>query len=187
MKEIENTLRTLVETTPMGIMIYQADRVHYANPAMAVMFGIEDADPLPGRDLPAFIAKEIHVTAQGYTEMALRGESIPPVEKQLKRPDGSEFWAELRITPVSYKRAPAVLVLLLDISDRKQAELNARKSHQYAEAIVATIREALVVLDTNLRVITANRSFYAAFKVEPEETERQCIYLESSVGSACRV
>jgi len=176
MKENKKILHTLSETIPMGIIIYQADRVHYANPAMAAMFGIDDAGQMPGRDLPAFVAEEIRNTVQGYIEMVFRGESIPPVEKQLKRLDGSEFWAELRITPISYKRAPAVLVLLLDISARKQAELHARKSHQHTEAIVATIREALVLLDADLRVITANHSFYTMFKVKPEETERQCIY-----------
>jgi PAS domain-containing protein len=36
-----------------------------------------------------------------------------------------------------------------------------------AEAIVDTVREPLVVLDRDLRVVAANRSFYQTFGVEP--------------------
>jgi PAS domain-containing protein len=39
------------------------------------------------------------------------------------------------------------------------------EARDYAEAIVETVREPLVVLDGNLRVISANRSFYKIFKV----------------------
>lgn len=41
----------------------------------------------------------------------------------------------------------------------------------YAEAIVDTVRESLVVLADDLSVVSANRSFYETFKVSPEETE----------------
>ncbi len=40
-----------------------------------------------------------------------------------------------------------------------------------AHAIVATVREPIVVLDEELRVIVASRSFYRTFKVSPEATE----------------
>ena len=46
----------------------------------------------------------------------------------------------------------------------------------YAQNIVDTVREPLLVLDLDLRVITASRSFYQIFKVIPEETEGQLIY-----------
>jgi two-component sensor histidine kinase len=38
------------------------------------------------------------------------------------------------------------------------------------QAIVDTVREPLIVLDSALRVVTASRSFYRTFKVSPEET-----------------
>ena len=39
-----------------------------------------------------------------------------------------------------------------------------------ADRIIDTIRQALVVLDQKLRVISVNRAFYRAFNVIPEET-----------------
>jgi two-component system CheB/CheR fusion protein len=50
------------------------------------------------------------------------------------------------------------------------------KSQEYSESIVDTVREPLIVLDNDLRVVTASRSFYEVFKVNPEETVGQLIY-----------
>jgi two-component sensor histidine kinase len=46
----------------------------------------------------------------------------------------------------------------------------------FAEAIVATVREPLVVLDQDLRVVAASRAFYRTFKVNPGETEGRLLY-----------
>ena len=46
----------------------------------------------------------------------------------------------------------------------------------YADDIIATVREPLVVLNADLQVILANRSFFQTFQVTPGETEGQYIY-----------
>jgi two-component sensor histidine kinase len=46
----------------------------------------------------------------------------------------------------------------------------------FAEAIVATVRESLIVLDPDLRVVSASRSFYRTFKVDPDKTEGKLLY-----------
>ncbi|TXD85578.1 PAS domain S-box protein [Subsaximicrobium wynnwilliamsii] len=46
----------------------------------------------------------------------------------------------------------------------------------FAEGIIMTVREPLVVLDKNLKVITANESFYKTFKVNETDTEGSLIY-----------
>ena len=46
----------------------------------------------------------------------------------------------------------------------------------FAESIINTIRQPLIILDQDLRVITASRSFYKFFKVKPEDTIGQLIY-----------
>lgn len=48
--------------------------------------------------------------------------------------------------------------------------------HLLTRAIIDTIREPLVVLDTDLRVLVASPSFYNAFKVLPSDTEGRLIY-----------
>jgi hypothetical protein len=46
----------------------------------------------------------------------------------------------------------------------------------FAEAIVNTVREPLVVLDQDLRVVAASRSFYRTFKIGPKDTEGKLLY-----------
>ena len=58
----------------------------------------------------------------------------------------------------------------------RSAEQAAEDARAYAEGIVETVREPLVVLDAGLRVRTANRSFYQTFRVAPAETEGRLLY-----------
>jgi two-component sensor histidine kinase len=45
-----------------------------------------------------------------------------------------------------------------------------------AQSIVDTVREPVIVLDKELRVIAASRAFYSTFKVSPEETQGRLLY-----------
>jgi len=47
---------------------------------------------------------------------------------------------------------------------------------EYAQSIINTVREPLIALDQDLRVVSASRSFYEVFKVNPKETVGQLIY-----------
>lgn len=58
--------------------------------------------------------------------------------------------------------------------DKVEAAL--RETLAYAESIVDTVREPLIVLDDALRVQTASRAFYDTFSVSREATEEQFIY-----------
>ena len=50
------------------------------------------------------------------------------------------------------------------------------EARAFAQANIDTVREPLLVLDQDLRVITANCSFYRTFKVRPEATEGRLRY-----------
>ena len=50
------------------------------------------------------------------------------------------------------------------------------RSQEFSDSVIDTVREPLIILDRDLRVVTASRSFYKIFKVVPEETVGQLIY-----------
>src|SRR6185369_14415777 len=58
----------------------------------------------------------------------------------------------------------------------KQLETEIQDAREYAENIVETVREPLVVLNSDLKILTANQSFYDTFKVTPGETIENVIY-----------
>jgi len=97
------------------------------------------------------------------------------IEVQTKKGD----WYIMNIQP--YRTVNNVIegavLTFVNISQRKQAEealLNAE--FQMLEAIVSTVREPLLVLDADLRVILANASFYTFFQVKQDNTIGQLIY-----------
>jgi diguanylate cyclase (GGDEF)-like protein/PAS domain S-box-containing protein len=69
-----------------------------------------------------------------------------------------------------------ILLAMEDITERKQLEAEIQDAREYAENIVETVREPLVVLNSDLKILTANHSFYSTFKVTPEETIGNFIY-----------
>ena len=86
--------------------------------------------------------------------------------------------------------AKMILLAIEDITERKEIEAGLEKTRkelavikiaadevsEYAESVINTVREPLIVLDQNLRVVTVSRSFYDFFKVKPEDTVGQLIY-----------
>ncbi|MFD2934515.1 chemotaxis protein CheB [Spirosoma flavum] len=50
------------------------------------------------------------------------------------------------------------------------------ESYDYSDAVFGTIREAVLVLDQDLRVRSANRAFYKTFRVEADDTVGRLLY-----------
>jgi len=83
-----------------------------------------------------------------------------------------------------------ILLAIEDITERREIENGLEKTRielaatkisedevrEYAESLINTIREPLIALDQDLRVVKVSSSFYELFKVKPEETMGQLIY-----------
>jgi two-component system cell cycle sensor histidine kinase PleC len=83
-----------------------------------------------------------------------------------------------------------ILLAIEDITERREIEKGLEKTRkelevikksadevsEFAESVINTVREPLISLDKDLRVVTVSRSFYEFFKVKPEETVGQLIY-----------
>jgi PAS domain-containing protein len=81
-----------------------------------------------------------------------------------------------RIDSTERRLQEASELLQVQIAERKRVEESFEDARKYTESIVETIREPLVVLTSDLKVISANRSFYETFQVTPEETGRKFIF-----------
>ncbi len=69
-----------------------------------------------------------------------------------------------------------MVLTFTDVTQLRQAEQQAQAAKTYAENIVATIREPLLVLDDDLRVQSANEAFFTIFQVTASETEGQLFF-----------
>ena len=97
-------------------------------------------------------------------------------ETQVQTKDGA--WYLMRIIP--YRTADniinGVVITFFDITDSKKTQDRLTERTEYAEGITRTIREPLMVLNSDLRVVSANPSFFRTFEVTPQEIEGQLLY-----------
>jgi two-component system CheB/CheR fusion protein len=97
-------------------------------------------------------------------------------EREVQVADGS--WFAMRILP--YRTAKntidGLVLTFQDITKIKEAKRVIQAARSYASSIVETVREPLLVLDDQLRVVSANQSFYRIFQVTPPEVEQQLLY-----------
>ncbi len=102
--------------------------------------------------------------------------TLKPIEKEVKAKDGR--WFTIRMFP--YRTAENVIagLVLTFVETSRLQKLNQelKAAMDYANSIVATIREPFLILDAELRVISANHAFYRTFHVEPGETEGRLIF-----------
>jgi PAS domain S-box-containing protein len=92
--------------------------------------------------------------------------------------DGTERFIDDSAAPIKNAQGDILGVVLIfrDITDRRRIEKATENAKRYAEAIVETVREPLLILDSDLKVRSANRAFYQTFHVEKKETEGRVIY-----------
>jgi two-component system CheB/CheR fusion protein len=98
--------------------------------------------------------------------------------KEQEVQDQQGHWYDLRIRPYRTidNKIDGAVVILVDIDALKRSTRQLQESRNYAEAIVETMRDPLVVLNANLEVITANRAFYSMFQVRSGDTEQRLIF-----------
>ena len=72
--------------------------------------------------------------------------------------------------------AELLVLAMEDVTERRRSEADLKAIETYAQNIVDTVREPLLILDTTLRVRSGNRAFYRTFQVSLEETENRLIY-----------
>lgn len=80
-----------------------------------------------------------------------------------------------RRIPAPPEKPRIILLAMKDVTELVQMQF-IKKSRDFAEDIISTIREPLLVLDVDLKIVSANRSFYQTFHLEPKVTEGFFLY-----------
>ena len=103
-------------------------------------------------------------------------ESLIPREITVHTTDNE--WYLVRIMP--YRTLDnvidGVVLTFSNITALKAVEAEARTARDYAQSIVDTVREPLLVLNGNFEVVSASQAFYKTFEVRPEETQGKLLF-----------
>ncbi|BAU49339.1 chemotaxis protein CheY [Sulfurifustis variabilis] len=103
-------------------------------------------------------------------------ENLAPIEAEVTTDDGRWFFRRVLTYRSDEERVDGVCITFHDITAQKRAAAEIEDARLFAEAIIRTSRTPLLVLDAELRVVSANEAFYEAFQVSDRETEGRRIY-----------
>lgn len=121
-RESEEKYHDLVELANDGIAIIQDQVLKYANPRLAHITGYS-VDELMGSSFTAYIHPDHRSVVLERYRKRLKGESVPSVyEIVIQGKTGKTIDVEFNAAPITYEGAPADLVIMRDISQRKTME-----------------------------------------------------------------
>jgi len=171
--QAHSDINNLLAGTDIGtIFLDNGLRIKRFTPAVTNFFNLIQIDI--GRPISDITSKIPLVNISQEVRTVLK--DLQKKEFEIQTANGN--WYSMRILPYRTidNAIDGVVITFMDISERKKAEQSGESARIYAESIVATVREPLVVLDERLKIVSANSAFYNKFKTSPEETEKMLIY-----------
>ena len=131
----EQRYRGLIDWSPEPFIVSRDEKIVFANPAALRLLRATKARELVGRSLFDFIHPDFHALAHERLACLADGQVLPTVEQQYLALDGSVVDVEVKKTMADFEGAPAVHIVVRDITDRKQGEVR-------REALEAQLRES---------------------------------------------
>lgn len=127
-KESEMLYKNLVERARLGILIVQGEQIIYANPSVSRISGYKLSE-IVGANFTDFLAGEDKEKVRRLYYQRLASESVlSHYELRLPHKKGRELFIEVDVSLIEHKGAPATLVVLNDISERKKVEEDLKKT-----------------------------------------------------------
>ena len=171
--QANNDLNNLLTAVQIAIVMLGPDlRIRRFNPRAEDLLNLIPADvgrPLGDMRLPVDVPDLERVIMEVLNTLNI---------KELEVQDREGRWYSLRLRPyrTSDNKIDGVVLALVDIDALKRSLEEVQRARDYAQAIIATMREPLIVLDGRLRVVSANEAYYRVFQTTPKETEGAFFY-----------
>src|SRR5581483_1242942 len=160
-----NDLQNILNSTDVATLFLDCDlNIRFFTPAARSLFNVIASDVgRPLGDLTRrFEDRDLLPDARAVLA------SHAPVRREVKADDGAWFMRGVLPYRSGDGQVEGLVITFSGISEIKAAERDIEAARAYLDSIIATIRQPLVVLDEELRVISASSSFHRIFSVEPE-------------------
>jgi PAS domain S-box-containing protein len=113
LQESESRYRSLIELSPDGIFIACQAKIVFANEQMAELAGLHDPAKLVGQSISHIFGREFDLPHYAETNL---------ITERWQRWDGKIGYIELKSKVIEYDKETATLVIVRDITERKQIE-----------------------------------------------------------------
>jgi len=149
--------QTLVDLSPDPIVVFQGDRYQFVSPAFTEVFGYTQQEVNDGLSFYELVKEDDKDAVRMQYRNRLAGkQSSKTFRIDLVAKDGKEVACETSATLIEHKGRPAVLVLIRDISERKQAEQAIRASEMRLRTAIESLPFDFFIIDKNGRYVMQN-------------------------------
>ena len=160
-------LNNILNSSDVATLFLDCDlRIRFFTPATKAIFNVIVTDiGRPLGDLThRFGGNDLLTDARAVLK------TVAPLRREVEADNGA--WYNRSILPYrdDAGRVEGVVITFAGISEIKTAQQEIQAARAYSDSIIDTISEPLVVLDEELRVISASSAFYRVFAVTPEST-----------------
>jgi len=177
--EQERLYRTLVETMPSCVTLYDGENYVYANPSALHRYGVSSLEELKRYTFTTFSQPGAPLSNERYAQV-LRGEVIDREEDQLRSLQGDVIDFEASVHPVQIGDRTLGLVAWQDITERKRTEAALRRSEGLHRTLVQFSREVVEILDPQGTLLYASPNV-AALGFDPEFWKSNAVNIFSYV------
>ncbi len=162
-------LQNILNSSDVATLFLDIDlNIRFFTPASRSLFGVSAVD----------IGRPLIDLAQRFRDDALLPDAravmskFTPIRREIESHDGNWYIRSIMPYRNDVSAVEGVVLTFARISEMKAAEQKIEAERAYAESIIATVKQPLVVLDRDLRVVSASASFFEFFGAEPEECLR---------------
>jgi two-component system, chemotaxis family, CheB/CheR fusion protein len=165
-----NDLLNVLENVNIPVVIVNNDvRIRRFTPAAQKLLNLLPSDI--GRYLGEIRPNLDLANLENIARQTIEATSLQESEVR----DAAGVWYLLRSRPhkTSENKIEGAVISFQDIDALKRVVEDTRA---YADTLIETAREAILILDANLKVVVANPAFYGAFHVSPTQTVNRPIF-----------
>ncbi|HEX4071149.1 MAG TPA: response regulator, partial [Planctomycetaceae bacterium] len=180
----EHRFRTMAETMPAMVAIFQGTGHVYVNPAAEAMMGYS-REELLHRSFIDYVHPDFRPLVLERSAARQRGEDVcSRYEIKVVTKQGAEVWADFTAAVIEFDGKPAILGVGLDITARKQMEIALRQAMEAAEAASHAKSTFLANMSHEIRTPMNAVLGMTDLVLDTDLTREQRQYLETARDSA---
>ena len=153
----ERFFQTVLNRSLSGLLIFQENRVVYANPAMQEIVGLSEDEILRMNPFDLIHPADRDLVKQRAAQR-LKGMSPPDdYEFRIITAEGKTKWVRLLATWLDFQGEPAILANIIDIDERKRAEELQRETERLRATLLDGIPHPAMLIRKDRTILAANR------------------------------